>query len=1457
MRRVLLLLCALAFTLPAANLFAGGGDDEASDNSEVLRRSEDANGSFPGGPITKAPLATGYYVTDNDAPATGPPWSPTYQFIDTTGAEIQSWRRVLSGPNQRAATQWVGPNSLGYEYFRNPNNMTDSTDNAMAGPISIGFPFYYYGRKYDSFYVSTNGLMALTNRRYQYDEQGNRVAYEPVFDGDAILPPTSNAITDPVPDSYGYDYVALGKGTNWYNKPDAGVLNQNNGKFPTPGRTAGYSAGGPAPELSVIAPAWDDCELSQFDENAARPDDFGRVYWRRDVTGTKLIIYYVNLSMKGIKNIPILNVTRNVPIRSLRADFQVVLDRTDSSVQFHYSLFRGVYQDPQVTVINIPSNIMFRSNATIGIQSHDQEFTNYLYNADFQGKVYVNGNPLNTPHNSLAIKFKQWKNVVRVLKVTFQVPSRFTPGSFVDLPTGQIADNFELLLGSQLLGVIKPVGIVENVSSDVGPVNVTVQPIRFNVVFRIRDLVNVANPPVYQRTATTRALYPIEVQPATQNSNPLRPNIDTIIFDPYITNAAVPRQAGRFRAEVVATDQGPGGITYGQQWPFDDTTGVRLFGIRRLDIPFINTFGDYDNSPEDGVIPSVQNWVSIGAQVVDGDNSCYNPPPPRGPVGPLALSSPVCLLDRKDVSGGFYWNNQVGRQGGDTLISFPLNLSQTITPPIMFLSYQRSGRQASGYPRGFADAVRIGPEHATYNTQKTGFFGQPDYIIVEFAEPSPNGIDRIVNIVNQPDWQTPTFGDATGTPRWRNDGTSPRWGIFGGGGGSDMQSQPKRDTTGKILTDEFDAGKDFEFYRAYIPIPTRWSKSATGSKTFRFRIRGLMKNDGNPLGPPADDGDNFYVDNVMVVEPDKPEVEVTVVKVDWPYTEAPASQARSIPLAVKIGNNGSTAATSFGVAMYVENTTTPPPPGTYNYYRYLSIISLAGGRDRVENFPAWNAQECGANIGPSSPAVVNTDYRIWGRILPAGFDSYTANDITYTDFRLTLGPTFAYDDGTNDVGQAAQIVGKGLNLVPPAQDGAGAQPFGPPGGTTSGTFAMQFRILVRDTVLGYSAYYGGANQAPDYVLYSIYQQPAGTNANNPPSGTPVASTRAYALRGQGIPTAPAGKLYHFDQYVTFLLDTPLVVDPGIYFATVAQLGQTGLELGGDVTRMGQVTTIRSDGPPQGVGNYSIPAHPEMRQNRFWFEGTTESGGWNPMLTQTNNPGFPNLNWIGQVGPTATYTRGSWVPMIRPYFGKKPSSSCLVEPVELNGFNLTELSTAIRLDWQTASELNNRGFNVERRVKGSDVEWNAIGYREGAGNSNQPRNYSLVDDNVVANTVYQYRLRQEDRDGSVNYSGIREGRINGGSFSNESNSLAQNTPNPVSASTRIDFSVANSGTVQLEINDVYGNVIRSYSVDAKAGTVNSVEWNTVDNNGAQVASGTYIYKLVGEGFSLSRKMTVAR
>lgn len=1440
--RVLYLVCTLVFALTLmlrAQEPKGGGEG-------LLRRSNDAipldadPESMPGGPVGKAPLATGYYAVDNGDPLVGSPWRPTYVFLDTTGLDSRSWRRIRSGPNQLPMSTWSQPGSQGKEFFWNPSSPLDSTDNAFAGPIAIGFPFHYYGRAYDSFYVSTNGLIALSNRRYEYNLAGERIGYNPMRDDTLVRPRRgARAQDDPTPDDYGWRYVALGDTTS----PIGGIRNPNNRALPDTSLRA------------VIAPLWNDQELSQYDHHTNMVDDFGRVYWRRDDSGDRLIIYFVNVSLKGDLFIPGFDVVATIPRREFRANFQVILNRADSSVQINYVRFLGAYFTTSNRFPWTGAGAIHGVTSTVGLQSNGDvpapctpgacpgttgtEYTNYVA----RGRALVNGDASSLMHAGQALWFRQWANKARVLDARFDVPSRTRTGAFDTLAAGVRHANYELLLGHPLLGVIRPVGVVQNVSDSIGPVNRTPQPVSFDMRLCIRDLVNCTAPLVYETTKRTDSLHPIRVATASA------PSIDTVHFDPFITNAQVAAQVGRFRVEVISTHRTAGGTVNEDRWPFDDTAGVRIFVISRQQIPYVTTFNDFNTSCDDGPIPHARQWVSIGAEVVDEQHT-YDPPPPRGPStglnGTKAINSPVLRMDRSSIDGSVYQTTS-GRSG-DTLVSFPIDVSKASRPAII-VNYQRAGR--NDYDRGWSDRIRVGPEHAVYNVEKTSFMQAPDRLVVEFAEPSPNGID---NIVNAQRWRDAGFGDTTRALTWRaleSAVGAPRWAVFGGGGGLD--------TSGGIVVDELDAGKDFRFRRAVIPIPRRWTTDANANRSFRFRLRLDATDHGSPLGP-LDDDDPIYVDNIYVTSLDRPEFEITAVGARWPYSIAPASQALAIPLYVTVANNGAAASTAFGVAMSIQNIGTPPPAGRFNYYRFRSIISLGAGQEYTESFPPWNAQECGtASADYNRYPMQTSHYRITAQLMPMGIDNYAANNTSHSDFRLTLGTVFAFDDtsrrsGLNSVAQLSREQGRGLDLVPPLEDAGWPnplQPYGLAGGSGSGSFAARFTIVARDTVRGFQAYFGSANQQPDRILYALYR---GTRPDRTPD-TVIRATRVFAKRGEGIPevTPWFPDSVAFDTYVTYLLPTPYVIEPGEYFVTVSQLGASGIALGGSARHQGQVTTIVDTvSTPRGLRNRSVPAHLEMNEQRFWFESGSETGAWHQMLQPTTNPGFPHLRYDGLVGDVPTYTRGSWIPMIRPYFGPRASQSCLVEPVELIAFDVSSLAAALQLDWSTASEVNNKGFHVERRTSDDDM-WTSLSFVDGVGTSNRDQRYWFIDADVQREITYHYRLRQEDLDGSITYSPVREGRLAGATIGASVHRLEQSTPNPTVGIASIEYAIAGDAAATIDISDLHGSILRTYVVSG----MGSISWDAADAGGAPVPNGVYVCRLTVGDETAVRKIVVMR
>ncbi len=153
-------------------------------------------------------------------------------------------------------------------------------------------------------------------------------------------------------------------------------------------------------------------------------------------------------------------------------------------------------------------------------------------------------------------------------------------------------------------------------------------------------------------------------------------------------------------------------------------------------------------------------------------------------------------------------------------------------------------------------------------------------------------------------------------------------------------------------------------------------------------------------------------------------------------------------------------------------------------------------------------------------------------------------------------------------------------------------------------------------------------------------------------------------------------------------------------------------------------------------------------------------------------------------------------------------SCLQNvyfPVELSAFAATQQGTMVMLQWTTQSESGNHGFQVERRAEGED--WQVIGFVKGAGTTTQQRQYTLLDQSLIASGLYEYRLRQIDLDGTENLSDVRRVQFTTGATAF---ALEQNYPNPVSASgatpASIRYSVAERGSVRLIVTDVLGRIV---------------------------------------------------
>jgi hypothetical protein len=209
------------------------------------------------------------------------------------------------------------------------------------------------------------------------------------------------------------------------------------------------------------------------------------------------------------------------------------------------------------------------------------------------------------------------------------------------------------------------------------------------------------------------------------------------------------------------------------------------------------------------------------------------------------------------------------------------------------------------------------------------------------------------------------------------------------------------------------------------------------------------------------------------------------------------------------------------------------------------------------------------------------------------------------------------------------------------------------------------------------------------------------------------------------------------------------------------------------------------------------------------------------------------------------------------------------PVELTSFTAasTGSATAVVLNWTTATEVNNYGFEVERSLvigNQSLENWEVIGFVEGNGNSNSPKDYSFIDacpfgENPSSGNL-QYRLKQIDTDGSYQYySTIAEVEITITGIEDPATSglptefsLSQNYPNPFNPETRIEYQVAKFEMVSLKVYDVLGNEITTLVNETKAPGKYEIKFD-----GSELSSGMYLYKLQAGQFVQTRKLLLLK
>ena len=187
----------------------------------------------------------------------------------------------------------------------------------------------------------------------------------------------------------------------------------------------------------------------------------------------------------------------------------------------------------------------------------------------------------------------------------------------------------------------------------------------------------------------------------------------------------------------------------------------------------------------------------------------------------------------------------------------------------------------------------------------------------------------------------------------------------------------------------------------------------------------------------------------------------------------------------------------------------------------------------------------------------------------------------------------------------------------------------------------------------------------------------------------------------------------------------------------------------------------------------------------------------------------------------------------------------VIPVELISFTANMVENKVRLEWSTATETNNRGFEIEQSSDKSN--FTKIGFVEGHGTTTEIHEYSFITKPAYAGLNY-YRLKQIDYDGTFSYSKVIEAEFD----IPDKYSLSQNYPNPFNPTTKITYTIPKEGKVSVKIFDMIGREVATLVNEEKP--VGNYE---VTFDATVLPSGVYFYQLKAEKFIETKKLILLK
>jgi len=245
-----------------------------------------------------------------------------------------------------------------------------------------------------------------------------------------------------------------------------------------------------------------------------------------------------------------------------------------------------------------------------------------------------------------------------------------------------------------------------------------------------------------------------------------------------------------------------------------------------------------------------------------------------------------------------------------------------------------------------------------------------------------------------------------------------------------------------------------------------------------------------------------------------------------------------------------------------------------------------------------------------------------------------------------------------------------------------------------------------------------------------------------------------------------------------------------------------------------------------------------------------NGTWEVFSTSGTGNWQSELNWVSETVKSRGMTGFS-------DFALTDGTDPL--PVEICSFDAFVNNRDVELTWSTCTEVNNKGFDIEKRtwnnLSNEYSSWVKAGYVEGNGTTNEPQYYRFSD-KKLSSGKYQYRLKQIDFNGNFEYHNLNNPSdvvIGNPGIAD----LFQNYPNPSNPVSKVDFQLPFDAKVSLKVFDITGKEVAVLvNKDLVGG------FYTAEFNGSNLASGVYFYRLTassndGNSFTKTMKLILVK